>query len=690
MKSCIKTNKLLILLFFATTFLGPSFLEAKEPASASISFRIGHNIWSDDAHFNQLLELFDKYPNATDEFTFFTQGTHAPITDEELERRCLHLKKRIAETHAHGYRAGINILCTIGQHPEDLPHSIGPEFPRAQTIDGTIAQATLCPNNDMFRKRIRRIYKAIADAGPDYIWIDDDVRTGHMLDSSGTPGSLCYCDNCMKILAQKFDKEITREYLKENFDAPETLAKIREFTSDSYNLLFSLIEETVHQVNPDLPIGFMTGERYDEGYDFARWAKTLADPNGDREVYWRPGGGFYDQSSMSALFGKSHEIGRQVSLLPPEITVIQSEIENFPYQLLMKSANVTTLEAVSHIAVGCTGAAFNVLTGNNEPLDEYEDMVATIAERRPFFDLAVQKLGRKPNIGVFPLWEKEDGNFPNRTPVQALTSCFSEIGIPIAYTFHEDTNVVLLSRAYLSHKTPEEAKNIFQRGVYTDLDAVNLANDPATYKLNDLTGMEYGGEIRVDGIEKIEEHPLNGAFANRTRDLRQSFWREPIYSLRKTRPNVETLSSCIDYGGNQTAETIVGIYENSLGGRICINGYYPWSNFYSYSKQSQIRAIIRWLSKDRLPGYVDSFAKINFWLREPGPDGSFAGIAINSNYDAVREVAIMLKTDSDFIDVYDYNCQKTTISSSYSDKDGYRRFIISEIKPWEPVLIVCK
>ena len=278
-------------------------LEAKEPASASISFRIGHNIWSDDAHFNQLLELFDKYPNATDEFTFFTQGTHAPITDEELERRCLHLKKRIAETHAHGYRAGINILCTIGQHPEDLPHSIGPEFPRAQTIDGTIAQATLCPNNDMFRKRIRRIYKAMADAGPDYIWIDDDVRTGHMLDSSGTPGSLCYCDNCMKILAQKFDKEITREYLKENFDAPETLAKIREFTSDSYNQLFSLIEETVHQVNPDLPIGFMTGERYDEGYDFARWAKTLAGPNGDREVYWRPGGGFYDQSSMSALFG---------------------------------------------------------------------------------------------------------------------------------------------------------------------------------------------------------------------------------------------------------------------------------------------------------------------------------------------------------------------------------------------------
>ncbi|MBP5620500.1 MAG: hypothetical protein J6X44_00650, partial [Thermoguttaceae bacterium] len=343
------------------------------------------------------------------------------------------------------------------------------------------------------------------------------------------------------------------------------------------------------------------------------------------------------------------------------------------------------------IATGCTGAAFNVLTNNDEPLDEYENMVATIAKRRPFFDLAVQKLGRNPNVGVFPLWEKTDGNFPNRTPVQTLTSCFSETGIPVAYKYlHEQTNVVLLSRAYLSHKTPEEIKEIFQHGVYADLDAVNLANDPGTYALNDLTGMEYGGEIRVDGIEKIEDHPLNGSFAGRTRDLRQSFWREPIYSLKKTRPNVETLSSCVDYGGNQTAETIVGIYENPLGGRVCVNGYFPWGNFYNYSKQSQIRAIMRWLSRDLLPGYVDSFAKINFWLRMPSADGSFAGIAINSNYDPIQNVAVMLKTNSDSIDVYDYSCKKITVKATSLDDSGYRRFIIPEINAWEPVLLVCK
>ena len=53
-------------------------------------------------------------------------------------------------------------------------------------------------------------------------------------------------------------------------------------------------------------------------------------------------------------------MGRQVSALPDWVVTIQSEIENFPYHRLKKSAHITALEAASHIAAGCTGAAFNV------------------------------------------------------------------------------------------------------------------------------------------------------------------------------------------------------------------------------------------------------------------------------------------------------------------------------------------
>ncbi|OHB79281.1 MAG: hypothetical protein A2W31_17060 [Planctomycetes bacterium RBG_16_64_10] len=76
-----------------------------------------------------------------------------------------------------------------------------------------------------------------------------------------------------------------------------------------------------------MPLGFMSGERFYEGYDFDQWARVLAGPRG-AAVYWRPGGGFYDDSWTGALAGKSHEVGRQVALLPPEVVSIQSEIES--------------------------------------------------------------------------------------------------------------------------------------------------------------------------------------------------------------------------------------------------------------------------------------------------------------------------------------------------------------------------
>ena len=157
-----------------------------------------------------------------------------------------------------------------------------------------------------------------------------------------------------------------------------------------------------------------------------------------------------------------------------------------------------------------------------------------------------------------------------------------------------------------------------------------------------------------------------------------------------TSPKAETLSSAVDYGGNEVAKTILGIYENPLGGRVCLNGYFPWSNFYNYPKQSQIRRIMRWLSKDTLPGYVDSFGKIHFWMRKQAEDGSFAAVAINANFDPAEEAAFMIKTELSEITVYDFDCNETSVKGSEPDSDGYRRFVVPEIAPWQPVLIVGK
>ncbi|MEJ7678133.1 MAG: hypothetical protein WKG06_09775 [Segetibacter sp.] len=157
-----------------------------------------------------------------------------------------------------------------------------------------------------------------------------------------------------------------------------------------------MIEKTVHEVNPKIPLGFMTGDRFYAGYDFENWANILSGRD-DIPVMWRPGGGSYDDLSPTEFIAKAHAIGRQVSVLPEKIVSIQSEVENFPYQRLRKSASMVAFEAATYIAAGCTGAAFNVLTFYDEPLDEYKPLAEKLLYERPFFDLMSRHLRENSN-----------------------------------------------------------------------------------------------------------------------------------------------------------------------------------------------------------------------------------------------------------------------------------------------------
>ena len=648
---------------------------------AFISFRIGCNIWMNPERFQELMDMFGRHPGVTDEITFFTQATHSPIKDEELIARCHILRERMKVVRSAGYHTGINILCTIGHHPEDMQNMIGEEFPRAMTISGQIAEGTLCMNTELFRERIRAIYKEMAKADPDYIWIDDDVRCGHWLNSAGNAGSTCYCDTCMEMMSDDFGEPMTREKLAERMNDNETRRKILQFNSDSITRLFRLIEKVVHDERPTLPLGFMTGERYEEGYDFTRWADTLAGPD-HVSVMWRPGGGFYTQDPVNGMVSKSHDIGRQVSLLPQYVINIQSEIENFTYDRLAKSKHITALEAASHIAAGCTGAAFNVLTMNDEPLTDFEPLVETLARWRPFYDQLVASTKRKPTWGVAPLWKSNGWANTDSNPVNYFVPSFAEIGIPIAYN-PEDSNVYLLTRGFLASATQDEVREILSHGVYTDNDAIGLLNSPLHFNVGNLVGFEFGDTVFVDGIEKYVPHKLNGNAAGMTRDIRQSFWKSPVIALRETNPNSETLSSLVNYDGKQTNKTTIGVFENEFGGRVCVNGYYPWEKFFSGPKSAQMKAIFRWLSHDELPAWIHSFHRAHLWVRGGQTKSEpMTLIVLNSTYDEAKEISLMVRTDSDTIMFCDTSCQKTVIKPTKTD-GAYKLFTLPTIAAWD-------
>ncbi|MDP2337005.1 MAG: hypothetical protein Q8N05_11275 [Bacteroidota bacterium] len=667
----------------------PSGSKNTKVEKAFISFRIGVPIWMSETRCNELFDLFDKYKSVTDEITFFTSETHAPLPPDVIRQRTVILKERMEQARKRGFKTGINILTTIGHHNENLDNSLKGNYTFMTNIDGEVCHGSFCPNDENMREYIRNIYQLTAQANPDYIWIDDDIRFGHMPIGLG-----CFCDNCLKIFEKEAGMKYSRESLKKALDESPVEEKLilreawLQHNRNTISRLFELIEKTVHGINQAMPLGFMTGDRFYEGYDFDNWAKILAGPN-HIPVMWRPGGGYYNDNNTNELVGKSHDIGRQVSVLPEEVISIQSEIECFPYQRLKKAANMVVLEACSHIAAGCTGAAFNVLSMYDEPLDEYEPLVARLQESRPFFDLLAKSLGRTEISGIQTFWNKNsfitgklaEGNWlSSGNPL--VSHDLYNIGLPTCYS-GKNAQVTIIGKDNVFALSKEEIKTLLSGGVYMDAETLQQLNDMG---FGDLTGFEVVGSEKIDRIEKFTSHPLNGQFAGRKRDNRQSFWKSPAFTLRKTGEKAQALSGLVDYTGREVSACTSGIFENKLGGRICVAGYYPWIFMENLSKSSQMKAVFRWLSKDKLSGYIASFQKINLWIREP-QNGKIALAFTNSSFDPAKNVILMLRTENKTIKLYDMACRETVIRSMGSD-GPYQKFIIPEVGPWQVRLIV--
>ena len=661
---------------------------------AFISFRIGTAIWIPESRFDEQMALFEKYKGVTDEVTFFTSDTHPCLPLNVTQERATLLARRMDQVRQLGYRTGINLLATIGHHNENLPNSLAGEYTPMTNIHGHTCEGSRCPNDEKMRAYIKAVYQTLTAARPDYLWIDDDVRFGHMPIDMG-----CFCENCLAIYARESGTQHTRTSLKAAFNTGTVEDKLRhrkawlDHNRQTIARLFELIEKTVHAIAPTMPLGFMTGDRFFEGYDFDNWASILSGLDGS-EVLWRPGGGFYSDETLDGLIGKSHDIGRQVSRLPASVVSIQSEIENFPYQRLKKAAHTTALEAASHIAAGCTGTAFNVLQPYDEPLDEYDPLVSVLHQARPFYDLMAKTLGRSRPQGLWAAWSKDSyaaaglaaAGWPDAVDGAVMVGKAGElfeIGIPAAYALADAQITALTGDAPLV-LSEGELLAVLSRGVYLDGPALERLN---TMGYGEYTGFALTRYYDKDCIEELVPHVLNGPLAGRRRDNRQSFlwWNVPAAELMPNSPAAQPLSRLVDYGNRQVTACSSGVFENSLGGRVCVSGYFPWTFLQNYSKSTQVKSLFRWLSRDTLPAYVASYHKINLWVREVGP-GQLAAAFVNTTLDTACNVELMLRTTQTEIGVHAMSGEQTTIRSVGVD-GAYRRFMLPVLPGWQMVLI---
>jgi hypothetical protein len=98
-----------------------------------------------------------------------------------------------------------------------------------------------------------------------------------------------------------------------------------------------------------------------------------------------------------------------------------------------------------------------------------------------------------------------------------------------------------------------------------------------------------------------------------------------------------------------------------------------------------MKSLFRWLSKETLPAYIDSFHKINLWARRT-IENKQAIALLNTSLDSVENVELMIKNDSQEMVLYDMGCKSATIESIERD-NSYRKFMLAEIPSWQMVLV---
>ena len=91
--------------------------------------------------------------------------------------------------------------------------------------------------------------------------------------------------------------------------------------------------------------------------------------------------------------------------------------------------------------------------------------------------------------------------------------------------------------------------------------------------LGEYAGFQVSGKRELDMFEAFTQDPINGRFAGWWRDCHPTFFPDPAYLVQPL-AGARVLAEIVDFEGVSSGPC-AGVFENSLGGRVAVMGYYP-------------------------------------------------------------------------------------------------------------------
>ena len=629
-----------------------------------IGVRISWTLIETPASLDRLIAFVRDNFDGVQEVDFFTEWIHGYLPVNEFRDRMPIFDEAMQRFRNMGFRVGVNLLNTIGQFdecPEILPLM---DVPPMVGLDGAVALNSACPATDAFLAATAERYRLVAELTPDVIWIDDDCRMNwHKPVLFG-----CACDSCLEDFNHRAQTRYTRAELKEALalDAwPRENAARRcwlDRNSDVTDRWLQTIEQSVHRVAPATELGLMHGFVTYQGAGLGRWLKSLRGP-GNVPVHYRPGGGFYNESMPTRMVEKALILPPDLSDCPVKVDSVLNELENFPYSPLDKTPRATMIETTCQQAVGCTGVLFNILGGESALLSQYAPMFAEMRHWLPFWDRMCAVWRDMPLTGLWEAinpygearaasgnsWPAYDAG-PTVHMDRDVGPLFhrdryvswrlTQFGLPVCVD-HRHATGVILTGTNVTGFDRETLESILSDGAIVDGQALPYLWQAG---LGELTGVKVDKTWTGKGVmERLSDHPFNDHYRGSSRDARTSFFDIPgTCSVTPVADNVQPLAELITYDSMDFQGLCATAFENAHGGRVVTLGYSPWTFFRHASKHRQYLNIAHWISRDKLPLWIETLSGIVPFVRQTEPGGPFAALLLNPSMQPYRDIRISM------------------------------------------------
>lgn len=643
-----------------------------------------------DEAYSLLVDFLERHRGCFDELTIFDGYCHhGAIPMEELRENAVILGKRITDLKKRGFASvGINVHCTFG-HIDEGYTIYGQPFHPMVGYKGDLSLACFCPEHEDRKAFLREKYAMYAKLKPDFIWVDDDVKFFW----NGVKFA-CFCPKCMDRFNKKMGTDYTRETLvaaMEQPDAVELRAAWVQDIRDRMTDLFKMVREAVHTVDPTIKLGFQTQHQGWSTYnamDYETWLTELHGCKG------RPGEGYYDDKNPTGVITKALSCARQASEYPACVTDVQYEIEDFPnYSPLQKSVRINMDEMTLAIAQGLNGVLVNSFSADEVvSIRELDGMYDTMLTMRADWDKMELFARQMQGVGFYPA---VSAKYDQRRPLHNGQSFFttydeasnhnvmqtyslSHIGLPLTMD-KENCYGAVFTGDLSDGFTYEELLGFLKKSVIMDADAAMAF---ARRGLEKYIGVKVGAE-HVDGVEEcFTDHPVNEGVVGYRRDVRPAFYGKGGRALEALNDAVQPISHL-----RSLKDEVLGVgaclFENELGGRVCVLGYAAFHKIDSYARLRQMRKVAAWLArKEQTIMYGTGLA--SQFIRTNGRQTMATVLNMSMDVAKPAEYSILGAKTARCL----HNGEETQLIAR--EENGYGIFMLPQLLPFETVTLLAE